>query len=203
VPSLSVRSVSRRALPIVVILVAGALLGACQADPDAPASFNPAAACNGADSQIMAGAYPELEALLPTSLAGVAPTSLVSGRFCSATTLGSLYTSGIRETHFGSAVWNRNGGSGIQMTIMEAPGLTVDNAIQSYGYGAANAPKVHLLTSKDVTVNGIAGKRLDIENDDFQQEVIIWPTDVAGRLHILIGSNVHPPDLDAALAAFH
>jgi hypothetical protein len=193
----------QRALPIMVLLVAAALVGACQADPDAPASFNPAADCNGADSQIMAGAYPQLEALLPTSLAGVAPTSLVSGRFCSANTLGTLYQAGIHETHFGSAVWNRDSGSGIQMTIMEAPGLTVANAIQSYGYGAQNAPKVHLLTSTDVTVNGIAGKRLDIENDDFQQEVIIWPTDTPGRLHILIASNVHPPDLDAALAAFH
>ena len=185
------------------IVLAVSLLAACQADPDAPASFDPAAACNGADSQIMAGAYPELEALLPTSLAGVAPTSLTSGRFCSANTLGTLYTNGIHETHFGSAVWNRTGGSGIQMTIMEAPGLTVDNALQSYDYGAANAPKVHQLTVKDVTVNGVAGKRLDIENDDFAQEVIIWPTNVAGRLHVLIASDVHEPDLQVALSAFH
>ncbi len=201
-PSIAFPSGARRALAVLAILVVGVLLAGCTSDPDAPASFDPAAPCNGAASQVMAGAYPYLEALLPTSLAGVAPTSVVSGRLCSANTLGTLYSHGIRETHFGSAVWDRGSGSGIQMTIMEATGLTVANAIESYDNGAASAPKVHLLTAKDVTVNGIAGTRLDIENDDFQQEVIVWPTGTPGRVHVLIASNTHEPDLQAALAAF-
>lgn len=196
-------SLIRRSVSLLAIVLAAALLGGCMADPEAPASFNPSAACNGADSQVMAGAYPELEALLPTSLAGVAPTSLESGRLCSAQTLGTLYTAGIHETHFGSAVWDRGDGSGIQMTIMEATGLTVANALESYDNGAASAPKVHLLTAKNVTVNGIAGMQLDIENDDFQQEVVIWPTGTPGRLHVLIASNTHAPDLQVALSAFH
>ncbi len=182
--------------------MAAGLVAGCMSDPDAPASFDPSAACNGADSQVMAGSYPELEVLLPTSLAGVKPTSLVSGRLCSANTLGTLYDDGIRESHFGSAVWDRGGGSGIQMTVMEAAGLTVANAIKSYDNGAANAPKVHALTTTNVTVNGLAGMRLDIENDDFQQEVVIWPTGTAGRLRVLIASNIHEPDLQAALATF-
>ncbi|MGH2512378.1 MAG: hypothetical protein ACRDGQ_06800 [Candidatus Limnocylindrales bacterium] len=192
----------RRLLAVLAIVVAGSMLAGCVSDPDAPASFDPGAPCNGADSQVMAGAYPELEALLPTSLVGVAPTSVESGRLCSAATLGTLYGHGIHETHFGSAVWDRGGGSGIQMTVMEATGLTVANAIESYNNGAANAPKVHLLTTTNVMVNGIAGMRLDIENDDFQQEVVIWPTGTPGRLRVLIASNTHAPDLEAALADF-
>lgn len=193
---------ARRALLLLAIVVVAGLVAGCTSNQDASASFDPAAACNGADSQVMAGAYPELEALVPATLAGVKPTSLVSGRLCSANTLGTLFDDGIRETHFGSAVWDRGGGSGIQMTIMEAAGLTVANAIKSYQSGAANAPKVHALTTSNVTVNGLAGMRLDIENDDFQQEVVIWPTNTPGQLRVLIASNIHAPDLEAALAAF-
>ena len=202
-PSTIATSLIRRSISILAIVLAVALLAGCVSDPEAPASFNPSAACNGADSQVMAGAYPELEGLLPTSLSGVAPTSVVSGRLCSAKTLGTLYTAGIRETHFGSAVWDHGDGSGIQMTIMEATGLTVANALESYDNGAASAPKVHLLTAQDVTVNGIAGQQLNIENDDFQQKVVIWPTGTPGRLHVLIASNTLAADLQVALDAFH
>src|ERR1035437_5487118 len=121
-----------RARRVVVVLAIAALIAGCVNDATAPAPFDPSTPCNGVDSQAMKGPYPDLEALLPTSLVGVVPTSLVSGRLCSANTLGTLYGRGIHETHFASAIWNRGGGSGIQMTIMEADGLTVPNALESY-----------------------------------------------------------------------
>ena len=178
------------------------LLGACVNDATVVGSFDPAAPCNGADSQAMKGAYPDLEALIPTSLAGVAPTSLVSGRLCSANTLGTLYGHGIRETHFASAVWNRGGGSGIQMTVLEADSLTVANATESYGNGAQNAPKVHSLITTNVTVNGQPGIRLDIANDDYAQQVVVWPGGATGRVRVVITSNIHEPDLQVALSTF-
>ncbi len=184
-------------------IVAITLLSAgCSSNAPALASFDPASPCNGANSQVMEGAYPNLEAVLPASLAGVARTSVVSGRLCSANTLGTLYGHGIHETHFASAVWNRGGGSGIQMTIMEGTGLTVANALESYQSGAANAPKVHSLKTAAVTINGQAGMRLEIENDDYQQIVVVWPTDRPERVHVLITSNVHEPDIQVALSAF-
>jgi hypothetical protein len=88
------------------------------------------------------------------------------------------------------------------MTIMEADGLTVANALESYNSGAANAPKVHSLKTTDVSVNGQAGLRLDIANDDYQQEVVVWPTGTAGRVRVLIASNIHETDLQVALSAF-
>jgi len=187
---------------LLAILSIALLLAGCVNDATAVGSFDPASACNGLDSQAMAGAYPDLEAVLPTSLAGVAPTSLVSGRLCSAKTLGTLYGHGIHETHFASVVWNQGGGSGIQMTVMEADGLTVANALESYGEGARNAPKVHKLVTTSVTVNGQPGMRLDIANDDYAQQVVVWPGGVTGRVRVVITSNIHEPDLQVALATF-
>jgi hypothetical protein len=158
----------RRAVRLAALLVLAVLIGGCVNDATAIGSFDPASACNGVDSQAMAGAYPELEALLPKSLVGVAPTSLVSGRLCSANTLGTLYGHGIHETHFASAVWNRGGGSGIQMTV-----------------------------------NGLAGMRLDIANDDYAQQVVVWPGGAAGRVRVVITSNIHEPDLQVALSTFN
>ncbi len=177
-------------------------LAACVDDATPVGSFDPSQPCNGADSQVMVGAYPDLEAALPTSLAGVAPTSLVSGRLCSANTLGTLYALGIHETQFASEVWNRGGGSGIQLTLMSAGGLTVANVLESYTSGAANAPKVHSLKTTNVTVNGLAGMRDDIENDDYAQDVVVWPGAAAGQVRVVITSNIHEPDLQAALAVF-
>ena len=189
----------RRASAALVLVV---LLAACVNDATPVGSFDPSTSCNGADSQVMVGAYPDLEASLPTSLAGVSPTSLVSGRLCSANTLGTLYGRGIHETHFASAVWNRGGGSGIQMTVMTADGLTVANVLESYSAGAANAPKVHSLKTASVTVNGLAGMRLDIENDDYAQQVVVWPGDAVGRIRVVITSDIHEPDLQVALSTF-
>jgi len=196
---------TRRALagPIVACLALVLLLAACVDDATPVGSFDPSTACNGADSQVMKGAYPDLEAAMPTSLAGVAPTSLVSGRLCSANTLGTLYALGVHETHFASAVWNRGGGSGVQLTLMSATGLTVANVLESYTSGAANAPKVHSLKTSSITVNGLAGMRDDIENDDYAQDVVVWPGGGSGLIRVVITSNIHEPDLQAALAAFH
>jgi hypothetical protein len=191
-----------RARRLIATLAITVLIAGCVNDAPVLASFDPSSPCNGVDSQVMKGAYPDLEALLPTSLVNVAPTSLASGRLCSANTLGTLYGHGIHETHLASVVWNRGGGSGIQMTIMEANGLTVANALESYNSGAANAPKVHSLKTTDVSVNGQAGLRLDIANDDYQQEVVVWPTGTAGRVRVLIASNIHEADLQVALSAF-
>jgi hypothetical protein len=191
-----------RARRLIATLAITVLIAGCVNDAPVLASFDPSSPCNGVDSQVMKGAYPDLEALLPTSLVNVAPTSVASGRLCSANTLGTLYGHGIHETRFASVVWNRGGGSGIQMTIMEADGLTVANALESYNSGAANAPKVHSLKTTDVSVNGQAGLRLDIANDDYQQEVVVWPTGTAGRVRVLIASNIHEADLQVALSAF-
>ena len=187
---------------LAAILIMAAALAGCVNDATAVGSFDPSTPCNGADSQVMPAAYPELEALLPVRLAGVAPNSVVSGRLCSANTLGTLYGRGIHETHFASAVWNQGGGSGIQLTLMTADGLTVANVLESYSSGAANAPKVHSLKTSSVTVNGLAGMRLDIENDDYAQQVVVWPGDGASRIRVVITSNIHEADLQVALSAF-
>ena len=196
---MTLRTSARRAA---AILVLGFVLAACVNDATPVQSFDPSQPCAGADSQVMKGAYPDLEAGLPTSLAGVKATSLVSGRLCSANTLGTLYGRGIHETHFASAVWNYGGGSGLQLTLMSADGLTVANVLESYTSGAANAPKVHSLVTSNVTVNGLAGMRANIENDDYAQDVVVWPGGGPSLIRVVITSDVHEPQLQTALAAF-
>ena len=197
--ALTIGTSVRRAAAVLVLAVG---LAACVNDATPIQSFDPSTACNGADSQVMQGAYPDLESALPTSLAGVKATSLVSGRLCSANTLGTLYGRGIHETHFASAVWNYGGGSGIQLTLMSADGLTVANVLESYTSGAANAPKVHSLVTTNVTVNGLAGMRADIENDDYAQDVVVWPGGGPGLIRVVITSDIHEADLKTALDAF-
>jgi len=85
---------------------------------------------------------------------------------------------------------------------MSADGLTVANVLESYTSGAANAPKVHSLVTTNITVNGLAGMRADIENDDYAQDVVVWPGNAAGLLRVVITSNIHEADLKTALAAF-
>ena len=59
----------------VLVTALALLLGACAAPA---ASFDPTGACTGDGSA--AGAYPDLEALIPTQYHGAAPERLDSGR---------------------------------------------------------------------------------------------------------------------------
>jgi hypothetical protein len=101
---------------LVGVLVAGLLVAACGGSA---ATFSPSGAClvDGRSS----GAYPELEGLLPTSLIGVAPTNLDSGRDCSDTTLGSLTSHGVSELRFAGATWDEGGGNGTSIAVLALP----------------------------------------------------------------------------------
>ena len=70
-----------------LFVLAVALSGAaCSGGP--PPSFDPTGDCT-TDGRAP-GAYPDLEALVPTKYQGVAPGTLDSGRNCTVTNLGSL-----------------------------------------------------------------------------------------------------------------
>src|SRR5215213_3619796 len=65
--------------PAVLVLALAVLVGACAGG--AEASFDPTGPCLTDGSA--AGAYPDLEALVPTTYEGRAPDTLDSGRHCS------------------------------------------------------------------------------------------------------------------------
>src|SRR6185437_15456567 len=86
----------------VLLLSATVLLSACSGGV-AAASFEPGSACTS-DGRF-AGAYPDLEALVPGAYRGDAPQTLDSGRICTAAGLGSLAADGVKEVRFAGETW--------------------------------------------------------------------------------------------------
>ena len=83
-----------RVTACLALLAVAGLLAACGGSATANVSFDPASPCT-ADVQ-QAGAYPALEALLPTTLDGKERSSIDSGRTCSSSGLGALGARGIK-----------------------------------------------------------------------------------------------------------
>jgi hypothetical protein len=83
-----------------VFLALGVVLAACGAAIPV-VSFDPASACTTDGRQ--PGAYPDLEALLPTSYQGKAPDNVDSGRNCTTAAMGALAGEGIDGVRFAGA----------------------------------------------------------------------------------------------------
>jgi hypothetical protein len=166
------RSRLRRLLPL-VLLVPAQLLAAC-GGADAPlVSFDPASPCT-ADGQ-QPGAYPELEALLPAAVEGVAPQSVDSGRTCTAEALGSLAGAGIKEVRYAGATWPTGGTSGWTIAAFSAAGLDAAKMHDFYLTGARGARRTEKVDVSDTTVGDIPAKRLDVlQSDGTGQTVVTW-----------------------------
>jgi hypothetical protein len=185
-------------------------LGACTG---AAPSFDPAGPCvvdgRPVDGRA-AGAYPELEALVPARFDGRGPDRLDSGRNCSERNMGTMLARGIRELRFAGGLWEVGQRSGVSLAVFQADGLTAPIMFEFYETGARTAPKTDAIETADVSVGGIAGRRLDTLNDESYQTVVVWAgTDGLVRV-VLVGSDVretqtravHDARIEAALAAF-
>jgi len=189
-----------RALVAALALVT---LVACS-DAAVPASFDPTRPCDGADEQRMAGAYPDLEATIPTQLTGVAATTRESGRYCSAATLGTLADAGIDELHFGAGTWDRGSGKGVSLVTLEATGLDAQAVYESYLAGAQNNAKVHDITPTQPILGGKPGYRIDFLNGDSSfQRILVWPGDRDGRVRVVLAADLLDAEIQAAVDAFH
>ena len=188
------------------VLTAGLVLAACTgstAGPSTASSFNPAVACAGADVQRAPGAYPELEAALPSTLAALTPTTRESGRYCARATLGTLLDAGISEAHFGAATWDHGGGKAVSLVLFEASGLTAPMLFESYQSAAAATSKVHDIRTAPVTLGGTPGQRMDLLNSDSFQAILVWPGDRPGRVRVVISADLTNDVIQAAVDAFH
>jgi hypothetical protein len=165
VRSLPVRSALR--LGLLATLVA--VLGACAAS--AAASFDPLGPCS-ADGQ-RPGAYPDLEARIPDTFDGAAPTRLDSGRNCTAANLGTLSGRGIDELRFAGGLWETGSRSGVTVAAFRAPGLTMGALAEFYETGARGARKTENVTTSDVRYGAVSGRRLDTLNDESFQTIVV------------------------------
>lgn len=151
----------------------------------------------------MAGAYPDLEATIPSALAGEPATGRESGRYCSAETLGTLVGAGIDEVHFGAANWNRGSGKALSLVTFEALGLTDRAVFDSYLAGAAASDKIHDLATSAPVLAGGPGHRLDYLNGDSSfQRILVWPGDRTGQVRVLLAADLLDVDIQAAVEAF-
>lgn len=151
----------------------------------------------------MTGAYPDLEATVPSTLAGEPATVRESGRYCSADTLGTLVDAGIDEVHFGAATWDRGSGKALSLVTFEAVGLTDQAVFGSYVAGAAANDKIHDLATSAPTLGGGPGHRLDFLNGDSSfQRILVWPGDRAGRVRVVLAADLLDVDIQAAVDAF-
>lgn len=172
-------------------LVATLVLSGCGS---AGASFVASGPCN-ADGRA-AGAYPDLEALLPRTLIQRAPDTVNSGRNCSGRALASYASHGVGEIRFAGATWDEGGGNATVIAVFETPAgqppLDVAWVEEFYLEGARASTKTENIQKSEPTM-GDAGQvfRIDTLNDLSFQTVVIWPDDGVVRV-VLASTHVEP-----------
>jgi hypothetical protein len=185
----------------ILVAVLIAIVAACGA-----ATFDPSGPCT-ADGRA-AGAYPDLEALVPKSLDGRAADTVDSGRNCTATALSSLADHGVKELRFAGSTWSSGPNAGVSIAVFDAPGLQADWVHEFFVDGAENGRDTESIAESTPTVSGKPAYRVDALNGDSYQSVIDWQDGDHVRV-VLVASNVrevstkaqHEESVQAALAA--
>ena len=171
--------------------------------------FDPTGPCT--TDGFAAGAYPDLEALVPTSFRERGPDRLDSGRNCTEERLGTLWSRGLRELRFAGGLWELGAETGATLAVFTGDGLTADALADFYEAGAREAPDTKDLERTTVTVGGATGQRLDLDNDGYLQTVVAWPAGADRALRVVLVSSAardvadpaaHDATVDEAIAAF-
>jgi hypothetical protein len=164
-PGASLSSRARAAVVAGAILL---LVAACGGG----SSFDPTGPC-AADGRA-AGAYPDLEKLVPRTLAGTPADSVDSGRNCTAGSLGTLADHGISELRFAGATWGSGPNGGTSIAVFDAPKLQADWVHEFYVAGANSARDAESVEESQPAVNGHPAYRVDALNGESYQTVIDW-----------------------------
>ncbi len=184
------------ALPMVLALVTAACGSATPV-----ASFDPASACT-TDGR-MPGAYPDLEAILPKTYDGAAPTTVDSGRNCTTAALGTLADAGIQGVRFAGATWPLGGSTALTVAVFEGDGLEPSEMVDFYAKGAASASKTDKAQEKDTKVGGQPAKRLDVlASDGSGSTIVAWPGAAPGQVMVLLAADLGDAKVKQALATF-
>jgi hypothetical protein len=171
-------------------------------------SFDPASPCT-TDGRYP-GAYPDLEAVLPRTVAGRTADRLDSGRNCTAAALATLERHGVTELRFAGGLWERGSRSGTTLVVFDAlVPLEAAWLAEFYEAGARAARNTEAIDTGDVEVHGEPGRRLDTLNDDSYQSVLVWNRGaqvvavlVASDVREAGGREMHEAALAAGIAAF-
>ncbi len=194
------RTLRRISTLLLACLVAGLVVVGCSASAPTPRP-DPSGACGGADVQRFAGFYPGLEARLPASLSGAAPSARDSGRYCSTKTLGPLRGAGHDEVRFAGETFPATSQSGVSLIVYSAPGLTADQVGAAFHAGAGTGRSVEIVSDDPHVVAGRSGRRLEVINGDTRQVVVVWPAADPDVVRIVIAADVGNAAIDQAVAA--
>ncbi len=165
-----------------------------------PPSFDPTGPCSGDGAA--SGAYPDLEARIPTSYEDRGPTTLDSGRHCTAVNLGSLAAAGFDEIRFSGGTWDFGGNRAAALVVFTAPGLTADAIAQFYTESAKAANRTQVTGEAEVEMGGETVRRMDSKTGDRQQTVVVWPAADPDVVNVVITNDLPDPKIESAVAAF-
>ena len=186
------------ALRFLVLAAIVGLIGACGAAPGP--SFEPSGPCTTDGSA--PGAYPELEALVPTTYEEVGPNRLDSGRNCSDENLGTLADEGIEEIRFAGGTWEFGSDIAAVLAVFAADSLTVDAMADWWESTARASSRTQILGSTSTEVAGRTVHRLDTKTGERIQSVLVWAGDEPGQVNVVLSHNLPDPKIEAAVAAF-
>ena len=187
----------RTARVVLLVAILTLLVAACAGD--AP-SFDPTGPCTVDGSA--PGAYPDLEARIPTTYEGRAPDTLDSGRNCTAENLGSLAEAGITEVRFAGGTWDFGGNRAAALVTFAAPGLTRDGIADFYAASARASNRTEVTGESTPTLAGEATRRLDSSTGNRLQTVVAWDGAEPDTVHVVITNDLPDPKIEAAVAAF-
>ena len=183
----------------IALLVAGVVVASGCSGAATP-SFDPTGPCAGDGSA--PGAYPELEALVPTTFENRAPDGLDSGRNCSDENLGSLANEGIEELRFAGGTWEFGSDIAAVLAVFAADGLTADAMADWWEATARDSPRTQILRATEVDMSGLGVRRLDTKTGERLQSVVVWAGKEPGQVNVVLTHNVPDPKIEAAVAAF-
>lgn len=152
-------------------------------------AFDPTGPCTTDGSA--KGAYPELEAAVPTAFRGAPPSALDSGRACTPAGLGTLATHGVDELRFAGATWEVGSDSGVSLAVFtdpNGPALEPTWLAEFYETGARAGKKVESVTTAEYAVTAqISGRRIDVLNGESYQSIVVWERN--GQVAVALVAN--------------
>jgi hypothetical protein len=172
----------------VVAALAAILLAGCAAGPVPSPSFDPHGPCD--HDGVAAGAYPDLEALLPSTFDGRSPDILDSGRHCTERALGSLADDGFTEVRYAGAVWDYGGGRALAIVVFRAPDLTAPAMRRFYEEGVRAARRSNRVATSELALDGAQAFRLDVLYSGTGQTVVTWPAASADTVMVMLASEL-------------
>jgi hypothetical protein len=164
------------------------------------ASFDPNGPCT-TDGRYP-GAYPDLEALIPTLYMSTAPKTLDSGRNCTAANLGTLASKGVTALRFAGGTWTFGGERAAVLAIFTARGLDAAALAAFYAGSAQAAARTTVTGQTSPTVAGRPGYRLDTETGERTQTVVVWPARETAVVNVVITDDLPDARIQDAIDAF-